>query len=383
MSSIGKHKTTRRIDAAPVSNFAVADVGEGVLLTAPPASPTIPAPTSLALTAALGMSAVTPTAKITASWDNLEAYDLETYQLQLSTDAAFADASTQTYGTAPNQTSTTIDGLRTSTTYYGRVRTVVGDTPSAWSASTSVATPSDTTAPAGPTSQAAQFINGGDLVVTWGNPTSANFRDVEIKIYESVSKVTLYGTFYDATQRFVWPVRANLQATGNVGDPSLYVELRSRSWGAVFSAAVNASATKAAPAAPTVTLVGGVSLLVATVTSARESVYSLFEYVWKRDGGTVATVLSAAQEQQYAPGAAADEGSHSWTVTVRERDAFGQYSTATTPGAVALDVLSIGYLRAGAFYRDSVGNSYTPPDSGTLAGLKDGFVLSGGVTYAA
>lgn len=381
--TIGKHRPARRIDAPPASNFAVADVGEGTLLTAPPAAPVIPAPTGLGLTAALGMSAATPTAKITASWNNLEAYDLETYQLQLSTDAGFADASTQTFGTAPNQTTTTIDGLRISTTYYARVRAVVGDTPSDWSTSTSVTTPADTTAPGGVTGQAAQMINGGDLVVTWTNPTSANFRDTEIKIYESASKVTLYGTFYDATQRFTWPVRANLQATSGVGDPSLYVELRSRSWGGVFAAAVNASASKAAPAAPTVTLAGGVSLLVATVSSARESVYSQFEYVWKRDAVTVATVLSPSTEQQYAPSGTSDEGEHSWTVTVRERDAFGQYSTATTPTAVALDILSIDNLRAGAFYRDSVGNTYTPPASGTLAALKDDNRTSGGVSYAA
>ena len=383
MSSIGKHRPARRIDAPPASNYTLSSTGEGVLLVAPPAVPVVPAPTGLSLIAALGMSAATPTAKISASWNNLEAYDLETYQLQLSTDAGFADVSTQTFGTAPNQTATTIDSLRISTTYYGRVRAVVGQTPSAWSASTSVTTPADTTAPAAPSSQAAQMINGGDLVVTWTNPTSANFRDVEIKIYESASKVTLYGTFYDATQRFTWPVRANLQATSGAGDPSLYVELRARSWGAIFSAAVNASASKAAPAAPTVTLAGGVSLLVATVTSARESVYSQFEYVWKRDGVTVATVLSPSTEQQYAPSGTADEGEHSWTVTVRERDAFGQYSTATTPTAVALDILSIDNLRAGAFYRDSVGNTYTPPSSGTLAALKDTNTTSGGVSYAA
>lgn len=381
--TIGKHRPARRIDAAPAQNFAVADVGEGSLLVAPPPAPVIPAPTGLALSALLGMSAVTPTAKISASWSNLEAYDLETYQLQLSTDAGFADVSTQIFGTAPNQNATTIDGLRISTTYYGRVRAVVGQTPSDWSASASVTTPADTTAPGAPSSHAAQMINGGDLVVTWSNPASSNFRDVEIKIYESASKVTLYGTFYDATQRFSWPVRANLQATSGAGDPALYVELRARSWGAVFSAAVNASASKSAPSAPTVTLAGGVSLLVATVTSARESVYSQFEYVWKRDAVTVATVLSPSTEQQYAPGATADEGVHSWTVSVRERDAFGQYSTATTPTAVVLDVLSIDYLRAGAFYRDSVGNTYTPPASGTLAALKDDNRTSGGVSYAA
>jgi hypothetical protein len=258
----------------------------------------------------------------------------------------------------------------------------VGTTQSDWSATVSETTPADTTPPAAPTSQAAAFINGGDLVVTWTNPTSNNFRDVEIKIYESASKVTLYDTFYDATQRFVWPVRANLQAASNVGDPSLYVELRSRSWGNVFSTSVNASATKAAPSAPTVTLTGGFSLLVCQVTSTPESVYSKFEYVWKRDGVTVRTLVSPATEQQYETGASGDEGSHSWTCTVRQLDAFGQGSGWTVSGAVALDTLTISYLRSGAFYSDSDSNTFTPPASGTLAALKDNNTASGGVNYA-
>lgn len=246
--SIGKYKTTRRIDRQPRQPHASSGAaGDGGGVTAPPAPPALPAPTGLVLSAALSFSAVTPAAKITATWTGLESYDLETYQLQLDTSSSFTNP--ETFGTAPNQTSAIIDNRRVSTTYYARVRTVVMDTPSPWSDTANVTTGSDTTTPAVPTSPAASFINAGDLVVTWVNSVSSNYRDTEIKIYAS-NGGALYGTFYDATGRFVWTAAANLAATSGAGDPTLYVELRSRSWGAVLSAAVNASATKSAPATP-------------------------------------------------------------------------------------------------------------------------------------
>lgn len=249
MSTIGKHRPNRRIDNQPSAPSGVAS-GEGSGYTAPPAPPTIPAPSSLTLATALTYSAVTPAARIDATWRNLESYELETYAVQIATDAAFA-VDMQVFMTAPNQASISIDGLRCATTYYLRVRTVVGATPSDWSAAASITTPADLVPPAAPSGQAAAFIGGGDLVVTWINPTSANFRDVEIAIYESATKTTLYGAFFDATQRCVWPAAANLAATSGVGDPTLYVELRSRSWGNVFSAAVTTGlVTKAAPATP-------------------------------------------------------------------------------------------------------------------------------------
>jgi hypothetical protein len=382
MAPIGKHRPTRRIDHQPDSPFGSSvGTGEGTGFTAPPAPPTIPAPTGLTLSSALSYSAVTPSARITASWAGLETYDLEYYVLQISTDSTFA-TNTETYSTAPNQNSAVIDNRRVSTTYYARVRTVVGDTPSDWSATANTTTPNDTTVPAVPTSQAAAFINGGDLLVTWVNPTSSNFRDVEVSVYAS-NGGALLARAYSGTQRYIFTVAQNLQATSNVGDPSLYVTLRSRSWHEVYSTLVSATATKAAPSVPTVTLTGGFSLLVCQVTSAPESVHSTFEYVWKRDGGTVRTLESPATEQQYEASASGDEGSHSWTCAVRQKDAFGQYSTATTSSAAVLYTLTIGRLRGDVNYRDSISSTFTPPNAGALAAMKDGTVGSGGITYSA
>lgn len=472
---IGKYREQKRIDKQPAQAFGVAS-GDGSGLTVPPSLPAVAAPGAPALSTSLTYSAVTPGARIDAAWAGLETYDLETYAVQISTDSTFA-TDTQIYTTAPNQNSASIDGLRVSTTYYVRVRTVVGSTPSDWSASANITTPADTTPPAAPTSPAASFQGGGDLVITWTNPSSLNFRDVEIKIYSDSGLTTLYATVYDATGRYVWTAAQNLAATSGAGDPSLYVVLRSRSWGGVFSSSVNTgtvtktapsaptisvdfsgpdavftitppsdaatisfvadtavtarkigiinryvytldtnrldhagtadpvlsysftaidglnqastatsgTATNAAPGAPTITLIGGaMSLLVCQVTSSPAADFAAYEYKWTRDGSTVTRTLeSASAEQQYEASASGDEGAHSWTCTVRQKDVFGQYSTATVSGSVTLDNLTIGYLRSGAFYSDDAGGTFTSPASGTLATLKDDNRASGGVSYAA
>lgn len=471
MPPIGKYRETKRIDRQP-THAAGATSGEGTGLTVAPSLPLPQPPGAPTLSTSLTYSAVTPGARIDATWQNFETYDLETYAVQISTDSAFA-TDTQIYTTAPNQNSASIDGLRVNTTYYVRVRTIVGSTPSDWSASSNITTPVDTTPPAAPTAQAAAFQGTGDLAITWTNPTSLNFRDVEIKIYSDSGLTTLYDTIYDASGRFIWTAAQNLARTSGVGDPSLYVVLRSRSWGGVFSSTVNTgtvtksaptaptvsvdfsgpdavytitppsdaayisfvantgittrrigivnrlvytldmnrldnttpdptlaysftavdglnqastatsgTATNAAPSAPTVSLIGGQNQLVCQITSAPAADFAAYEYVWKKDGGAVLTLESASAEQQYAA-QAGDEGSHSWTCTVRQKDVFAQYSTATASSAVILDALTIAYLRSAAFYSDDQGNTFTPPASGTLSSLKDDVRSGGGVNYAA
>jgi hypothetical protein len=79
--------------------------------------------------------------------------------------------------------------------------------------------------------------------------------------------------------------------------------------------------------------------------------------------------------------AAADSGAHSWTVVVRQKDLFGQYSSTTTSSAVTVDALTIDYLRGSLAYADSIGSTFTPPSGGTLAQLKDGVTTGGGPAY--
>lgn len=370
----GKRRITYSVDIPKTGVFdAGSDPGAASVIL-PPAQPAAGPPTNLQLTTAIERNAVTPTSLIAATWYPPAGVAPQSYVVQWSTDSGFATAN----GAAAAGESATISGLIPNTLYYVRVAAFVQNTQGAWSDTASITTAADTTAPSPVTSPAGAFAGGGDLVVTWVNPTSANFRDVELVIKASSGGATL-ATLYNASGRLVWTVAQNLAATSGAGDPTLYVELRARSWGGIFSTSVNTgTVTKAAPSAPTVTLTGAFSLLVCQVTSAPESVTSLFEYVWKRDGSTVRTLETPQREQTFELGASGDEGSHSWTCAVRQKDAFGQYSSATTSSAVVLDTLTIAYLRAGLIFTDSVGNS-----TASLNVLKDNNLVSGGISYAA
>ena len=162
---IGKYREQKRIDRQPAHAFGVSSA-EGSGLTAPPIPPAMTPPSAPTLSASLTYSAVTPGARIDASWSSgLETFDGESYAVQISTDPTFA-ADAVIFATQPNQQNVSIDGLRVNTTYYVRVRTIVGASGSDWGASASIATPVDTTPPAAPSSPAGSFIGAGDLVVT-------------------------------------------------------------------------------------------------------------------------------------------------------------------------------------------------------------------------
>jgi hypothetical protein len=250
MAPIGKHRPNRRIDNQPPAPSSVAS-GEGTGYTAPPAPPVVPAPKDLLLATALTYSAVTPQARIDASWRNLETYDLETYAVQISTSPTFT-TDLQVYTTAPNQNSISLDGLRTATTYYVRVRTIVGTTPSAWSAAASITTPADLVAPAAVTGVAWQWLGNGDLVLSWSAPTSANYKDAEVRIWANATKTLLLRTVAGRT-RAIYTAAMNYADTGNAPLAALYVEVYSRSYGNVYGpvALPPNQPSKDAPATPT------------------------------------------------------------------------------------------------------------------------------------
>jgi hypothetical protein len=470
-----KFNVQLRIDSAPFDANAPASAPSADVddTPAPPAMGPIPAPTDLTLGTVLSRSSASPTAIVNAVWeaplghDNSTRNTTLTYLIQWSVDSAFPTDLTS--GQAAYQASAAIDGLTTDTLYYFGVAAVYSTVQSPYSTSASITTATDTVPPGPVTGAAASFVGGGDLIVTWTIPTSTNFKDTEVRIYAS-NGGTLLATLYSATSTLLWSAAQNLAATGGVGDPTLYLDIRARSWNNIYSTSVNLSPTKAAPtaptvtvdftgvdavytitaptdaaylsfvadtgvtarripisaryvypfdqnrvdhsgtpdpslaysftavdglnqastatsgtatnaapSAPTVTLIGGFSQLVCSVTSAPAADFLMYEYQWLRDGGVVLTLESAGAEQQYATGGSAgDEGTHSWTAKVRQKDAFAQYSTVTTSSAVVLDTLTISYLRAGLIFTDSVGNSVA-----TLAVLKDDVKTGSAVSYAA
>lgn len=440
---------------------------------APPAGATVGVPQTLALTTGIGYSSSAPTAYINATWTPPETSTGALpafYTVQVSTNSTFTASGTLTVQASTN--SARIEGLLPNTLYYVRVRAFSAGLSGPWTAASSITTATDTVAAGVPTSVSATWIGIGDLLVAWTNPTEANLKDVEIRVRAS-SGGTIYRTTYSASGRFLYTLAMNLLDTANVGDPSLYVELRSRTFSNVLgttvntglvtksapatptgvtqswsgdtgtagadliiawtnvndaafwslgldavtrradsnrytytletnriehsgtadpsisyslwaidgfgqsSTAVSGTATNAAPPTPSVVLTAGFSILIANVGGVRAADFAVYEFVWKRDGTTVRTQESPASEQQYEMSAAADDGLHSWTVVVRQKDLFNQFSSTVTSSAVVVETLTIAGLRAGAAYTDSESNG-----AASLAVLKDGNTTGpAGVNY--
>ena len=208
------------------------------------------APTALELVSnTIGRSAQTATARVVIAWRPPETGLANQYLVEVSSNVGFSAIVLQV--TTTETRDVTIE-LPVGLPVWVRVYAQVGATLTTPSAAISFTTASDTSSAAQPTGLAATFIGAGDLLVTWTNPTGDNFRDVEIKIYESASKVTTYATKYDATGRFVWTAAENRTAAGGTPDTAVYVELRSRTWAGVINGASvpSATATKAVPSTP-------------------------------------------------------------------------------------------------------------------------------------
>ena len=257
-----KNRVALRIDTKPAIETppAPTDIEESLV---PPAIPSIPEPDGLVLTTVVGRSAVTPTAIITADWDQPRGTEPQRYAVQYSTVSNFATGSqTTVVYTSDSATSATIESLRTNTTYYVRVAALFRAVQSGWSDAASITTANDLTPPGPVTGATGVFttaaIGNGDLLVRWTNPTSANFKDVIIDIYKS-NGGTLLGSFDSRTGRYLYTAGRNIDDDGSTGDPSLYVELTARSYNNVLSTTVALSPVKAAPAnvaAPTVDFSG-------------------------------------------------------------------------------------------------------------------------------
>lgn len=223
---------------------------------APPLPPTAPdAPTDVALTTGITYSTASPLAYIAATWLPPSGSEPTRYAFQVSESSTFPDASTLTFST--NVPSIRADGLKPATAYYARVAGVVRGVQGEWGNGSPfpITTASDTSPAGVPTGVSAVWVGVGDLRIRWTNPEEAiypNFKDVQIRIFAS-SGGTEYGAArYRASGEFVYTLAMNYADTAGVGDPSLYVELRSRTFSNVLGTVVNTGlVTKAAPATPT------------------------------------------------------------------------------------------------------------------------------------
>lgn len=199
---------------------------------------------------ALVVSDLVASALANLTWSRpLTAGPVANYLVQWSLASTFTNPT----GIVAYQTSAAVGGLPAGRLVYFRVAAIAaGGVQGAWSASASTTTPSDTAPPAAPTSLVTNWSGlTGDLLLTWDNPTSANLRDVRVRIYASNGGALLRET-YTSAGRFLWPRGLNYADTSNVPDASVYIVLTARSVGGVLSATdLTGTATLAVPSTPT------------------------------------------------------------------------------------------------------------------------------------
>lgn len=228
-----KQTKARAIDQVTGSAIPGGELIGSTAPTAGPAVPTQPGPTNLTVASnQIMFSAVTPQALVGLTWDAPPGIAVAGYIVEAATDSNFTTGLLRRE--AP-QASASLE-LPTGTLYYFRVASKTSFVISGWSNTASVTTATDTTPPALPTSLAATFNAGGDLEISWVNPTSANFRDVEVSIYADSGFTTLLYRAYTSQQRLVWTATQNRQAGSGTPDPAVFVRMASRSWAGVLSA---------------------------------------------------------------------------------------------------------------------------------------------------
>lgn len=196
----------------------------------------------------VGRSAQTATARVQVSWRPPGGVPAVSYLLEVATNSGFTAI---IYQNALSDRTATID-LPVGLTVWVRVFAQSQGTLSGASNVITFTTATDSSASAQPTSFSAAFIAAGDLSLTWTNPTSENFRDVEVRIWESASKVTLLHTGYSAAPPYVWTAAQNRAAGSGTPDPVVYIELRARTWAGVLNSTSppSATATKSLPGNP-------------------------------------------------------------------------------------------------------------------------------------
>lgn len=195
-----------------------------------------------------------------------------------------------------------------------------------------------------------------DLILSWTGTTDRDLRGYYVRINSIEQGIT-------QVPSFVYTFAKNRQ-DNTTADPSLTVQVSAiDAYGQLSASPLSGTPTNAAPAAPSITsFTIPFNEAITLLSYTKPADFDTFEYVYKIGTTTEATIYSPNDLVFYKVQQAA-----TYTVTVRARDVFGQYSSAVVSSAAAADPLTISYLRANAIYSDSIGTAVA-----TLNRLKDG-----------
>jgi hypothetical protein len=464
-----KTEAERVIDTLKGSAAGAPEIVSSAALPVRPGVTAPPPPTGLILVSNVTIrSGGAPKALVTIAWTPSLGGTITQYLIQVARNSAFT-ASVQYFTASGSSAALTLDA---GVTYYVRVRAESPSGPSDWSSLLSFPAASDTTAPAALTGIDWSWAASGDLLITWDLPSDAATRIVQVDIYDSASKTTLYRSLQSASS-VLWTAAMHRVDTGGTPDTAVYVELTPISWSAVAgtpqtpspqpsltapatptginhswsgdtgtagpdltvvwnsatdvayykltldtvtvtvvgqryvltldqnraqhsgtpdgvisislvayngldqaSTAATATATNAAPGAPSsVSIIAVPGSIVVTVSATEPADFLTYRYrvIQTNPSAADVTVDSSAKVMTFALATAA-----TYQVGVKLVDAFGQASSETLSSATSLD-LTIGTLRADVVYSDSLGTA-----AATLkAALADDNRTSGGISYTA
>lgn len=333
-------RRTRRIDERLTQTSDA--TGTPITTGGATVSPAIPAPqvpSGLTIVSTFVVySAVSPQAAATIRWTPITTPPPDAYAIQWSTASNFANATT--VRTGRGQSSATIDGLPTGTLVYVRIAAIWQQVQSSWSSGVSTTTASDTTAPAAPPSLNTNWSSvTGDLTITWTNPSSTNFRDVRIRIYDSNGGV-LRRTAFVSGQTYVYTLAQNNQDTANAPDPSVYIELDARNWNGAgnYSGVTASTATLALPA--NVTMAAGsptFDFLTGSATWRWSAATNANYYRLTIDGvarDVYSTTYTYSLQQNASEHSGTPDASLAWSIV--GVDALGQVSASATSGTATL-----------------------------------------------
>lgn len=247
-----KKSPQRKIDTQPAITGGGVIIEE-VITNAPPAIPTIPAPSNLQVTGqVIAKSAQSSQVYVNLSWDAPDSMQPTRYLIEYG--------KTSDYNATTDQFSSSIKAytdltnasvlLDTGIDYTFRVLSEYSNVQSDWSNIDSVTTNTDTTESEQIINLAASFSNIGDLIISWNEPSDPVYKDTEIKIYNS-DKTVLYTMQYITGGSYIFTRADNFRLSSNAGITGITIVGTARSWHNVLTdPVVETTATSVAPTVP-------------------------------------------------------------------------------------------------------------------------------------
>jgi hypothetical protein len=356
-----KDKVVRRVDEH--SNNPI--IGGGQLLTdatlinAPPDTPEVPPPEDVTVgTQVLLRTTLVPKVLVQLTWTAPIRLIPESYLIEYAENALFT---TNLIRVTSNVTRAALE-MKPNTDYWIRVQAIVRGVYSEYGYPTgtpSVHTIDDTTAP-GEVSTVVTDWNNGDFSIKWTNPTSDNFFDARVRIYNTSGGI-LYKEVYipgspGGQSHYVFTAADNIQVTGDSPLTTLYYTIFARSIAHVLSpVGVSATVVKpqlTAPTGVTNTWSGDDGTYDEGVTITCNRPAYTADYIFTIDGisHTVAvpsfTYTYTQNVSEHRPTLVSGDWSLSYTVQVRDRLRLVSPGTSGTATNIAPQSsnLSLNYV---------------------------------------